>query len=82
MEFLLLAVLGLAGLGVKEALTPASEEDKEGEKKENKDKDGKKDGKEEPKKTPEQELMEAFAKYEASPAKDKKIKLYFQVEDK
>jgi hypothetical protein len=81
MEFLLLAVLGLAGLGVKEALTPA-EENKDGEKKKDDKKDDKKDGKEEPKKTPEQELMEAFAKYEASPAKDKKIKLYFQVEDK
>lgn len=91
MEFLLLAVLGLATLGAKEVLAPdGKEEDKESKDKDGKEgkKDGKKgDGKddkkdEELKKTPEQELMEAIAKYESHAHKDKKIKFHYEIEDK
>jgi hypothetical protein len=78
MEFLLLAVIGLATLGAKEVLAP-EEKDESDSKEEEEDSDEKAD---EPQKTPEQELMEAIAKYESHIHKDKKIKFHYEIEDK
>jgi hypothetical protein len=90
MEFLILSVLGLVTFGLKEAFSaPEEEGDKKSDKSkgaDNKVKD-KKNGKgdkddEEEKKSPEQELMEAFAKYESNPHKDKRIKINYEIVDK
>jgi hypothetical protein len=90
MEFLLLAVLGLATLGAKEVLAPEEKEDKDkkddkgdkGDKANAKDSKGDGDKPEEPQKTPEQELMEAIAKYESQAHTGKKIKFLYEIEDK
>jgi hypothetical protein len=78
MEFLILALLGLATFGVTEAL--GSGDDKSDSSKKDSDKD-KKDG-DTDKKSPEQELLEAIAKYEADPPKDKRIKISFEMQDR
>ncbi|MCU0524551.1 MAG: hypothetical protein MUF72_06975 [Elainella sp. Prado103] len=84
MEFLVLAMLGLVTLGATNAFGSEEEEaDKKGDKKGEKKKDDqKKDGDKEEEKSPEQELMEAIAKYEKNPPKDKRIKITFELQDR
>jgi hypothetical protein len=95
MEFLLLAVLGLATFGTKEMLSSGAEEDQSKNSKSDKngakgksDKDGKdkkdKDSEdsEEPKKTAKQELIEAIAKYEAETRNGEISKLLYEITEK
>lgn len=89
MEFLVLAMLGLATLGATNAFgSEEEEENKKGDKekkkggKDSKDSDKKGDDDQEEAKSPEQELMEAIAKYEKNPPKDKRIKITFEMQDR
>lgn len=93
MEFLLLAVLGLATFGAKEMLSGEEEEDKDAKDSKSNSKNGakgnsKKDnGKEaeeseEPQKTPKQELIEAIAKYEAETRSGEISKLLYEIKEK
>jgi hypothetical protein len=92
MEFLLLAVLGLATFGAKEMLS-GEEEDSDskdsksnskngakGSKKDAKDKDS--EDSEEPQKTAKQELIEAIAKYEAETRSGEISKLLYEIKEK
>ena len=92
MEFLLLAVLGLATFGAKEMLS-GEEEEKGKDSKDTKSsakngvKDKSKNGKdseesEEPKKTAKQELIEAIARYEAENRSGEISKLLYEITEK
>jgi hypothetical protein len=90
MEFLLLAVLGLATFGAKEMLSGEEEGKDANNAKSNTQngaKDKSKDGKdseesEEPKKTAKQELIEAIAKYEAENRGGEISKLLYEITEK
>lgn len=91
MEFLLLAVLGLATFGAKEMLSGEEDQSKDfkpdsknGAKGKSdqggKDKDS--EDSEEPKKTAKQELIEAIAKYEAETRSGEISKLLYEIKEK
>ncbi|NJO80374.1 MAG: hypothetical protein HC827_18930 [Cyanobacteria bacterium RM1_2_2] len=92
MEFLLLAVLGLATFGTKEMLSSGEEEDQSKDSTNSKNGakgDSKKNGKDkdtedadEPKKTAKQELIEAIAKYEAETRSGEISKLFYEITEK
>lgn len=90
MEFLLLAVLGLATFGAKEMLSGEEDQSKDFKPdsrngaKGKSDQGGKEDSEdsEEPKKTAKQELIEAIAKYEAETRSGEISKLLYEIKEK
>lgn len=81
MEFLLLAVLGLATFGMRDVMSPEEEESgqsgKNGSSKNSKDKDANKD-----KKTAKQKLIEAIAEYEAENHSGETRKILYEIAEK
>lgn len=85
MEFLLLAVLGLATFGMKETMSPDEEEETSNGKKSDTKKEtsnGKKNSDEDTKKKSKQKLIEAIAEYEAENRDGEKSKLLYEIIEK